>query len=57
MALHWAKQVVGQVQDMDPLVNDQVKTFAGQGTLVFKHPTKSVIMLRAEGGVETKYFY
>ncbi len=50
-ALHWAKEMVVEVWDVNGLVNHTVIYFAGQRVIIGKRTTNGGIGLSAEGGV------
>jgi hypothetical protein len=54
-ALHWAKQVMVQMGNMDGLVNDQVINFARHRVVVSDDPANRLILSRAKGWVIARY--
>jgi hypothetical protein len=51
LALHWAKEMVVKMWDVNGLVNHDVIYFAGQRVIIGKRTTNGGIGLSAEGGV------
>jgi phage baseplate assembly protein gpV len=49
--LHWAKEMVVKVGDMDSLVNHNVINLTGHRVIIGKRTTNGGIGLSAEGGV------
>ncbi len=49
--LHWAKEMVVKMWNVDGLVNHDVIYFAGQRVIIGKRTTNGGIGLSAEGGV------
>ncbi len=50
-ALHWAKEMVIKMWDVNGLVNHETIYFAGQRVIIGKRTTNGGIGLSAEGGV------
>jgi len=49
--LHWAKEMVVEVRDMDSLVNHNVINLTGHRVIIGKRTANGGIGLSAEGGV------
>ena len=54
-ALHWTKQVMVQMRDMDGLVNNQVINFARHRVVIGDSPAYRLILSGAKGRVVARY--